>query len=111
MKRTILALMLLFAPAASAGEWKGNEQVLVDHPTIQSMYRIHCEHRDRNGLKSQQLNGELCRGIRSKKVFTLGLGILHKKGSAVSRTVGDLEMAREIVIHEPKCVGLTFCKR
>jgi hypothetical protein len=69
MKSLLFVIALLLGSVANAGDWKGNEQVLVDHPTIQSMYRIHCEHRSQNGFKAQQLNGRLCRAAQEWSEF------------------------------------------
>ena len=67
MKRELLAAILpilIFIPLASAGDWRGNEQLLMSHPTIQRMHAIHTEHRSRNGLRPQILNAELCRAAQ-----------------------------------------------
>ena len=69
MKSLLLVIVLSLGSVANAGDWKGNEQVLVDHPTIQSMYRTHCKHRERNGLKPQQLNGRLCRAAQEWSAY------------------------------------------
>lgn len=67
MKRELLAAIwsiLICIPLASAGDWRGSEQLLMDHPTIQRMHDIQTEHRSRNGLRPQVLNAELCRAAQ-----------------------------------------------
>ena len=67
MSRSLQALailVILIGVPLSAGEWRGHEQLLVDHPTIRAMHHIQTEHRSRNGLRPQTLNGELCRAAQ-----------------------------------------------
>ena len=64
MRSLLFVIALLLGSVAHAGNWKGHEQVLADHPTIQAMYKIDCEHRVRNGLMPQELNLELCRAAQ-----------------------------------------------
>jgi uncharacterized protein YkwD len=59
----VLAVLAFVSPLA-AGGWSGHEKLLMAHPTIQAMYKIHCEHRARNGLQPQEISGELCRAAQ-----------------------------------------------
>jgi len=65
MRFSFLILFLLWATTTVAeSKWRGHEETLTNHPTIQAMHRIHTAHRARHGLPPQKLNSELCRSAQ-----------------------------------------------
>ncbi len=74
MKTLICLQLTLVASIATAGDWKGHEAILMDHPTIVACHRIQTEHRKRNGLRPQTLNGELCRVAQEWSEFMARTG-------------------------------------
>ena len=64
MKTLNTCVLVLVASVALAGQWKGHEQLLVNHPTIKEMHRIQTRHRANYGIQSQILSAELCRSAQ-----------------------------------------------
>jgi uncharacterized protein YkwD len=64
MKSLLMVLVLFAASVAQAGDWSGQELTLMENANIQDLYEAQTKHRNRNGLRPQTLNGELCRAAQ-----------------------------------------------
>ena len=82
-----LFMILLIASTAQAGNWKGSELLLMEHPTIQAMHASQSEHRKRNGLKPQNLNGELCRAAQEWSEYMAKMGYFEHSHYPVAENI------------------------